>query len=199
MNTRPGRSFAAAGAVVALAGAAGRASAHVDYVTDPPAATRDALEFMVEILSDPLNAILLGGGILTVFTLVAADLAVRPAIPDIGALRDALQVVERYDLTAVVPVDAGLWVVGAGLTEMAVGALLVFGFYTRGAAAVAFLTLVGTLFGLPDDPVLAHITLFGLLSAVFTLGSGPYSLDAWLATNSPRADRGAMSATPADD
>jgi len=111
----------------------------------------------------------------------------------------ALQVVEKYDLTAVVPVDAGLWVLGAGLTEIGVGLLLVAGFYTRGAAAVAFLTLVGTLFGLPDDPVLAHVTLFGLLSAVFTFGAGPLSLDAWLAAKSDRAQPGAMSAEPADD
>ena len=111
----------------------------------------------------------------------------------------ALRVVERYDRTAVVPVDPGLWVVGAGLTEIGVGVLLVAGAYTRGAAAVAFLTLVGTLFGLPDDPVFAHVTLFGMLSAVFTLGAGPYSLDAWLATASPRADRSAVGARPADD
>ncbi len=80
-----------------------------------------------------------------------------------------------------------------------VGVLLVAGAYTRGAAAVAFLTLVGTLFGLPDDPVLAHVTLFGMLSAVFTLGADPDSLDAWLATASPRADRSAVGARPADD
>lgn len=36
-----------------------------------------------------------------------------------------------------------------------------------------------TLFGLPDDPVLAHITLFGMASAVFTMGAGPLSFDDW--------------------
>ena len=71
----------------------------------------------------------------------------------------------------------------ARLLQVGIGSLLLFG--------------LATLFGLPDDPVLAHITLFGLLSAVFTLGSGPYSLDAWLTTNSPRAERGTMSADPA--
>ncbi|MEF8852825.1 MAG: DoxX family protein [Haloarculaceae archaeon] len=342
----------------------GRGRAHVDYVTDPPAATVDALAFLVEALSSPVNAALVAGGGLTVTALVALDLRVRPAVPDVAALREALreydeyvpwmlrlslglplvgagfagylfspavpadarflqvgvgffilfglatravagvglgayllalalepalvlaveyvpgflaiallgggrpsadhmlwrvartdgtyygrvdpvhrvaehfggsldsferyaptvlrvglgvafaylglveklanparalQVVERYDLTAVVPVDPGLWVVGAGLTEVGVGALLVAGLYTRGAAAVAFLTLVTTLFGLPDDPVLAHVTLFGMLSAVFTLGAGPYSLDALLARKSPRADRGAVGVRPADD
>ncbi|MBX0294406.1 DoxX family protein [Haloarcula nitratireducens] len=89
----------------------------------------------------------------------------------------ALLVVEKYDLTAVVPVDPGLWVVGAGVTEMAVGLALIAGFFTRGAAAASFVLFTTTLFGLPDDPVLAHVTLFGMASAVFTLGAGPFSLD----------------------
>ncbi|MFC5134438.1 MULTISPECIES: DoxX family protein [Haloferacaceae] len=90
-----------------------------------------------------------------------------------------LLVVEKYDLTAVVPVDPGLWVVGAGVAEIAVGLALVAGFFTRGAAAVSFVLFTTTLFGLPDDPVLAHVALFGLASAVFTLGSGPLSFDRW--------------------
>ncbi|GCF12712.1 hypothetical protein Harman_06470 [Haloarcula mannanilytica] len=91
----------------------------------------------------------------------------------------ALLVVEKYDLTAVVPVDPGMWVLGAGLTEVAVGLVLIFGFMTRGAAAVSFVLFTTTLFGLPDDPVLAHITLFGMASAVFTMGAGPLSFDDW--------------------
>lgn len=89
----------------------------------------------------------------------------------------ALLVVERYDLTAVVPVDPGVWVVGAGLVEVGLGLVLVAGLFTRASAALAFVVLTTTLFGLPNDPVLAHVTLFGLSSAVFTLGSGPLSLD----------------------
>jgi uncharacterized membrane protein YphA (DoxX/SURF4 family) len=91
----------------------------------------------------------------------------------------ALLVVEKYNLTAVVPVDPGMWVLGAGLTEMLVGLVLIFGFMTRGAAAVSFVLFTTTLFGLPDDPVLAHITLFGMASAVFTMGAGPLSFDNW--------------------
>jgi uncharacterized membrane protein YphA (DoxX/SURF4 family) len=92
-----------------------------------------------------------------------------------------LAVVEKYGLTRVVPVDAGLWVVGAGLTELAVGVFLLVGLFTRATAATAFLVLTTTLFGLPDDPVLAHVTLFGLTSALFVTGGGPFSVDERLA------------------
>ena len=92
----------------------------------------------------------------------------------------ALAVVEKYDLTAVVPVDPGLWVVGAGLTEMAVGFALFVGLFTRATAAVAFTMLTLTLFGLPDDPVLAHVTLFGMVSMLFITGAGPLAVDNWL-------------------
>lgn len=89
----------------------------------------------------------------------------------------ALQVVEKYDLTAVVPVEPGMWVVGAGLTEMALGAVLILGLFTRASCAVAFVLFTTTLFGLPDDPVIAHISLFGLASMLFITGSGPLALD----------------------
>jgi len=92
----------------------------------------------------------------------------------------ALAVVEKYDLTGVVPVDPGLWVVGAGLTEMAVGFALFVGLFTRATATVAFLMLTLTLFGLPDDPVLAHVTLFGMVSMLFITGAGPFAVDNWL-------------------
>ncbi len=108
----------------------------------------------------------------------------------------ALAVVEKYGLTAVVPVDPGMWVLGAGLAEVAVGTALILGLFTRASAAVAFTLFTLTLFGLPDDPVLAHITLFGLSSAIFTLGGGPFSVDALLA----RTDvRHARPGAPADD
>lgn len=99
----------------------------------------------------------------------------------------ALAVVEKYDLTQVVPVDPGLWVVGAGLTELAVGVFLLLGLFTRATAAVAFLVLTTTLFGLPDDPVLAHVTLFGLSSALFVTGAGPLSVDERLAAVAERS------------
>jgi uncharacterized membrane protein YphA (DoxX/SURF4 family) len=90
----------------------------------------------------------------------------------------ALAVVAKYDLTSVVPVSPELWVFGAGLVEAGVGLAFLAGLFTRGTAAVAFVMLTTTLFGLPDDPVLAHITLFGLTSALLVTGAGRYSLDA---------------------
>ena len=92
----------------------------------------------------------------------------------------ALAVVGKYDLTAVVPVAPELWVIGAGLTETLVGVMFILGAFTRGFSLVAFGLFVTTLFGLPDDPVVAHISLFGLVSALLITGSGPYSVDAWL-------------------
>jgi len=108
----------------------------------------------------------------------------------------ALAVVEKYDLTAVVPVDPGLWVVGAGLTEAALGAALVAGLFTRAGSLVALSIFTLTLFGLPDDPVLAHITLFGLASYLLVTGAGPFAVDGWLReSEAPREEPGG---TPAE-
>ena len=101
----------------------------------------------------------------------------------------ALAVVEKYDLTAVVPVPPELWVVGAGLTEMAVGVVILLGLFTRGFALVAFLLFTTTLFGLPDDPVLAHLSLYGLVSVLLITGSGPLALDNRLVATEAGADR----------
>ncbi|TQQ82597.1 DoxX family protein [Halonotius terrestris] len=95
---------------------------------------------------------------------------------------EALSVVAKYDLTAVVPVAPELWVIGAGLTEALVGVMFIVGAFTRGFSLVAFGLFVTTLFGLPDDPVVAHISLFGLVSALLITGGGPYSVDRWLKT-----------------
>jgi len=93
---------------------------------------------------------------------------------------DALAVVDHYNLTAVVPVAPELWVIGAGLTEALVGVMLIAGAFTRGFSLVAFVLFTTTLFGLPDDPVVAHISLFGLVSALLITGGGRYSVDEWL-------------------
>ncbi|WP_435114878.1 DoxX family protein [Halolamina sp. C58] len=93
----------------------------------------------------------------------------------------ALGVVAKYNLTAVVPVSPELWVVGAALTEVALGIALALGLFTRAGCGVAILMFTTTLFGLPDDPVMAHVSLFGLVSVLVITGGGAYSLDRWLA------------------
>ncbi|SFC50074.1 Uncharacterized membrane protein YphA, DoxX/SURF4 family [Halobiforma haloterrestris] len=89
----------------------------------------------------------------------------------------ALGVVDRYELTAVLPVAPELWVLGAGLAEIALGLALLAGFFTRATAATAIAMFTLTLFALPDDPVLAHVGLFGMASTLLITGAGPYALD----------------------
>lgn len=90
----------------------------------------------------------------------------------------ALAVVDKYGLTTVVAVPPELWVLGAAFAELFIGALLLVGFFTRAASAAAFVVFTTTLFALPDDPVLAHVSLFGLVSALLVTGAGPLSVDA---------------------
>ncbi|HVM31184.1 MAG TPA: DoxX family protein [Candidatus Limnocylindrales bacterium] len=91
-----------------------------------------------------------------------------------------LATVERYNLTAVVPVSPELWVVGAALVESALGLAILVGVGTRVAAMTAFFVLTLTLFALPDDPAIAHVGLFGLASILVVLGAGRWSIDARL-------------------
>jgi uncharacterized membrane protein YphA (DoxX/SURF4 family) len=89
----------------------------------------------------------------------------------------ALTAVERYELTSVVPVTPELWVVGAFLVETALGLAIIFGVLTRASAVVGFAVLTLAMFALPDDPVIAHVGLFGLASVLVVLGAGRWSLD----------------------
>ena len=112
---------------------------------------------------------------------LGATFAFLGVVGKLAAPGEALAVVAKYDLTAVVPVAPELWVVGAGLTELLVGVVLMLGLFTRAFAGVGLLLFTTTLFGLPDDPVLAHISLFGLASVLIITGGGPLSVDRWLA------------------
>jgi uncharacterized membrane protein YphA (DoxX/SURF4 family) len=89
----------------------------------------------------------------------------------------ALETVAKYHLTALIPVEPGLWVLGAALTEASLGVAILMGAATRQVAIIAFAVLSLTLFGLPDDPVVAHIGLFGACSILVVLGGGRWSLD----------------------
>ena len=89
----------------------------------------------------------------------------------------ALAAVDRYRLTSVVPLAPELWVLGAILIETTLGLAIIFGVLTRFGAAVGFAVLSVALFALPDDPVIAHVCLFGLSSVLVILGGGRWSLD----------------------
>lgn len=89
----------------------------------------------------------------------------------------ALAVVDQYDLTSVVPVSPELWVMGAGLAEIALGTALILGLFTRATALAAIAMFTLTLFALPDDPVLAHVALFGMASVLLITGGGPLAAD----------------------
>lgn len=89
----------------------------------------------------------------------------------------ALAAVERYGLSAVVPVAPELWVAGAFLIETALGIAIILGVLTRASAVVGFAVLTLAMFALPDDPVIAHVGLFGLSSVLVVLGAGRWSLD----------------------
>lgn len=88
-----------------------------------------------------------------------------------------LATVERYNLTGTIPVSPELWVVGAALVESTLGLAIVLGLATRATAVAAFAVLTLTLFGLPDDPAIAHVGLFGSASVLIVLGAGRWSLD----------------------
>ncbi|MCL9812962.1 DoxX family protein [Natranaeroarchaeum aerophilus] len=109
----------------------------------------------------------------------------------------ALEVVDHYDLTGVIPVAPELWVLGAGLTETALGVALILGLFTRASAATAITMFALTLFALPDDPVLAHVALFGMASVLLIGGSGPLALDNRIETitSAVRQDREDVSDT----
>jgi uncharacterized membrane protein YphA (DoxX/SURF4 family) len=101
----------------------------------------------------------------------------------------ALSVVEKYELTMLLPVPAELWVLGAGFAELGLGVAIMFGFFTRTSAITALSVFVLTLFGIPDDPVLAHIGLFSLASALLITGAGAYAFDNRIGADKPAAAR----------
>lgn len=109
----------------------------------------------------------------------------------------ALGVVEQYDLTALAPVPAELWVLGAVFAELGLGIAILLGVFTRISALTALSVFVLTLFGIPDDPVLAHVGLFSLASALLITGAGAYALDNRTGADKPAAVNDGT-ATPTD-
>lgn len=96
--------------------------------------------------------------------------------PQLSAL-----VVQRYELSSVIPVSVEMWVLSAGLIELAVGLALLFGVLTRLTVAIAFIVLSLSFFYFGEG-VYSHITLFGTLSVLFVTGGGVWSIDHWWET-----------------
>jgi len=111
-------------------------------------------------------------------TFVYLGLSQKILRPGIG-----LAVVDRYGLTAVIPVAPELWVLGAGLAEIGLGLAIIGGLFTRASSMVAIGMFTLTLFALPDDPVLAHVALFGMASVLLITGGGRYAVDRWLGSD----------------
>jgi uncharacterized membrane protein YphA (DoxX/SURF4 family) len=79
-------------------------------------------------------------------------------------------VVTQYQLTSLVPVSPEMWVVSVGIIELVIGIALLIGWQQRTVTVITFLVLIVTFFGF-REAVYAHVTLFGVLSALFILGS----------------------------
>lgn len=85
-------------------------------------------------------------------------------------------VVVKYGLNNILPVGAAMWVFAVGMIELAVGIFILIGFQTRLVTAIAFVVLMTTFFFFKEE-VYSHVTLFGVLSALFITGGGKWSLD----------------------
>lgn len=156
-----------------VAGTPGTVYRRVDVVYDRARAFQSWIQSYQRLLP---TVVRLGLGATFVY-LGASQKLLQPGL--------ALGVVDRYDLTALAPVPAELWVLGAGLAEVALGLALLVGLYTRGVAVAALGVFTLTLFALPDDPVLAHVGLFGLASVLLITGAGPYSIDEGTGSGDP--------------
>jgi len=84
--------------------------------------------------------------------------------------------VRNYDLTSIIPVSAPMWVLSAGLIELAIGLFLLIGFHTRLLAVITFLVLSLSFFYFREE-VYSHITLFTVLYILFITGGGRISVD----------------------
>lgn len=93
-------------------------------------------------------------------------------------------IVRDFGLQQVVPVSSAMWVASAGIIELAIGLALVFGFYTRATAAVAFIVLSLSFFYFGED-VASHITLFGILAVLFITQGGRFSVDKKIGLTNP--------------
>ncbi|MEZ4156767.1 MAG: DoxX family membrane protein [Candidatus Paceibacterota bacterium] len=85
-------------------------------------------------------------------------------------------VIKNFGLMNVVPVDVHMWVFATGIIEVVLGTALILGLRTRLVTAVTFIVLTLSFFYFGEE-VSSHVTLFGVLSALFITRGGRFSLD----------------------
>lgn len=85
-------------------------------------------------------------------------------------------IVRDFNLTSVFPASPEMWILGAGIVEFIIGAMLVLGWYTRLSSAIAFAVLSLSFFYFGEE-VSSHIMLFGTLSVLYITRGGSWSID----------------------
>lgn len=80
-------------------------------------------------------------------------------------------IVNTYNLNYYIQVNSAIWVLGAGLIEILLGIFFLIGYKIRFTAVLSFLVLSLSFFFFAEE-VYAHVTLFGVLSAILVYGKG---------------------------
>jgi uncharacterized membrane protein YphA (DoxX/SURF4 family) len=109
----------------------------------------------------------LGLGVAFVF-LALHEKLLNPGLSDL--------VVSQHNLTNFLPVSENMWVLSAGLVELALGLLIIVGVYTRLVAVVSIVVISLTFFFF-KEAVYSHVTLFSALAILAIEGGGRWSLD----------------------
>ena len=89
-------------------------------------------------------------------------------------------VIIDFKLESVIPVSTAMWVFSVGVIELAVGLVLVLGFFTRTFSIIAFLVLTLSFFYFKEE-VAGHVTFFGSLLVLMVTGAGRFSIDSYIA------------------
>ncbi len=89
-------------------------------------------------------------------------------------------VVLDFNLQDLIPVSPAMWVFTVGVIELAVGLVLVLGFFVRTWSIVAFLVLTLSFFYFKEE-VAGHVTFFGALMVLMIKGAGDWSIDSVIA------------------
>lgn len=95
-------------------------------------------------------------------------------------------VVIDFNLESVIPVSTAMWVFSVGVIELAVGLMLVLGFFTRTFSIIAFLVLTLSFFYFKEE-VAGHVTFFGSLLVLMVTGAGQFSIDSYIARRTRQA------------